>query len=126
VIRWRHRSSARQAARCGARGVPKIPLVGDVAARRVGGTRVATEKIHGAPLVIAFDGRELRIGKRRAWLAADEPFFGWQLLRPRFAAAASAARDGAGLDHVPLLARGRCPLNPKGEAGAVTAIRAAL
>jgi Rnl2 family RNA ligase len=75
---------------------PKIPLVADPAGRRVGGPWLATEKIHGAQLVIAFDGRELRVGKRRAWLAAEEPFFGWQLLRPRFRAAAVCAFRGAG------------------------------
>jgi len=32
-------------------------------------------------LVVATDGQTVRIGKRKAWLADDEPFFGWQLLR---------------------------------------------
>ncbi len=42
---------------------------------------VATEKVHGANLVVATDGGRVRIGKRKAWLSDDEPFFGWQLLR---------------------------------------------
>ena len=42
---------------------------------------MATEKIHGAQLVIAYDGRDVCVGKRKAWLRDDEPFFGWQLLR---------------------------------------------
>ena len=47
----------------------------------LGGPWVATEKIHGAQLVVACDGERVRIGKRKAWLDDDEPFFGWQLLR---------------------------------------------
>jgi Rnl2 family RNA ligase len=43
---------------------------------------VASEKIHGAQLVIAADPSEIRVGKRKAWLEADEAFFGWQILRP--------------------------------------------
>ena len=49
-----------------------------------GGTWVALEKLHGAQLVVGVRGvREgvVRFGKRKAWLADDEPFFGWQLLR---------------------------------------------
>ncbi|MFO0593929.1 MAG: RNA ligase family protein [Myxococcaceae bacterium] len=45
------------------------------------GTWVATEKLHGAHLVLGFDGARVSFGKRKAWLTADEPFFGWQLLR---------------------------------------------
>jgi len=43
---------------------------------------VASEKIHGAQLVVGVDVTECRVGKRKAWLEADEPFFGWQMLRP--------------------------------------------
>jgi len=43
---------------------------------------VASEKIHGAQLVIAADPSEIRVGKRKAWLESDEAFFGWQILRP--------------------------------------------
>jgi Rnl2 family RNA ligase len=46
---------------------------------------VATEKVHGANLVVATDGRDVRVGKRKAWLRDDEAFFGWQLLRPTLA-----------------------------------------
>ena len=45
------------------------------------GPWVATEKVHGAQLVVAYDGRDVYVGKRKAWLRADEPFFGWQLMR---------------------------------------------
>ena len=47
-----------------------------------GGLWVALEKIHGAQLVVAVDGQGVRFGKRKSWLAEDENFFGWQLLRP--------------------------------------------
>jgi Rnl2 family RNA ligase len=68
---------------------PKIPTVSAGAA--AGGAWIATEKIHGAQLVLGFDGREVSIGKRKAWLADDEPFFGWQLLRDRLHRTAEAA-----------------------------------
>lgn len=60
------------------RPYPKVPLRSDAVA---GGPWVATEKLHGAHLVVACDGAEVLFGKRKAWLAPDEPFFGWQLLR---------------------------------------------
>ncbi|MBB5132906.1 Rnl2 family RNA ligase [Thermocatellispora tengchongensis] len=69
---------------------PKIP----VASRAVvafNGEWIATEKIHGAQLVIAFDGREFHIGKRKAWLGGEEAFFGWQLLRGQLEQAARTA-----------------------------------
>jgi len=44
------------------------------------GVWVATEKLHGAQLVVATDGKHVRIGKRKAWLEVADPFFGWQLL----------------------------------------------
>jgi Rnl2 family RNA ligase len=68
---------------------PKIPAVSAGAA--AGGPWTATEKIHGAQLVIGYEGEALHVGKRRAWLADGEAFFGWQLLRPRFALLAEAA-----------------------------------
>jgi Rnl2 family RNA ligase len=73
---------------------PKIPAV--LAGDSVGGTWIATEKVHGAQLVVAYDGRDLRVGKRRSWLRGGEPFFGWQLLRGRLerAAAGALARGG--------------------------------
>ncbi|MFT3707097.1 MAG: RNA ligase family protein [Archangium sp.] len=60
------------------RAYPRIP---QKLAADTGGPWVATEKLHGANLVVAFDGARVRIGKRKAWLADDEAFFGWQLLR---------------------------------------------
>jgi hypothetical protein len=42
---------------------------------------VATEKLHGANLVVATDGTTVRFGKRRACLEDGEPFSGWQPLR---------------------------------------------
>jgi len=68
---------------------PKIPTVS--AGAGAGGPWTATEKVHGAQLVIGYEGRVLHVGKRRAWLADGEAFFGWQLLRPRFALLAEAA-----------------------------------
>lgn len=55
------------------------PKVGSKAAS-VGGPWVATEKVHGANFVVGVEGDRVHFGKRKAWLAADEPFFGWQLL----------------------------------------------
>lgn len=55
-----------------------------------GGTWVATEKIHGAQLVVATDGTTVCFGKRKAWLADTDPFFGWQLLRSELEAAVRA------------------------------------
>ena len=51
---------------------------------------MAMEKLHGAQLVVGCDGRQVRIGKRKAWLENDEPFFGWQLLRSRLQESALA------------------------------------
>jgi len=62
------------------------PLVGDL-----GGPWVATEKVHGAQLVVAVAGGSVRFGKRKAWLADDDPFFGWQLVRAELAEVARAA-----------------------------------
>jgi Rnl2 family RNA ligase len=76
---------------------PKIPTAKQLGSGRSGGgTWVATEKVHGAQLVIASDGGATRVGKRRAWLSGDEPFFGWQLLRGAFEQAVRVAlADGA-------------------------------
>lgn len=60
---------------------------------------VATEKIHGANLVVATDGRAVRIGKRKSWLTDDEPFFGWQLLRASLADRALALWRALGAKH---------------------------
>ncbi|WP_329520223.1 RNA ligase family protein [Spirillospora sp. NBC_01491] len=66
-----------------------------------GGTYRALEKIHGAQLVLGLpaggDRRGgLRVGKRKAWLGDDEPFFGWQLLRVELAEAAHEMRRQVG------------------------------
>lgn len=62
------------------RAFPKIPTtLAD--GPGFGGRWVATEKIHGAQLLVACDGEQVAFGKRKAWLAAAEPFFGWQMLR---------------------------------------------
>lgn len=62
------------------RAYPKIALTLDAAG--VGDAHwVATEKIHGAQFVIGVTTEEVAFGKRKAWLADDEPFFGWQALR---------------------------------------------
>lgn len=76
---------------------PKIPTAEQLGATAVGGPWVATEKVHGAQLVIAYDGRRVRVGKRKAWLGSDEPFFGWQLLRGRLVQAAQLALAGGGV-----------------------------
>ncbi len=62
------------------RAFPKIPTHRAAPPRAVGGPWVATEKLHGAQLVVAVRAQELRVGKRKAWLDREEPFFGWQLL----------------------------------------------
>lgn len=76
---------------------PKIPTA--LADTAGGGRWIATEKIHGAQLVIAYDGEAVLFGKRKAWLSGDEPFFGWQMLRNQLEIAiatvhASLARGG--------------------------------
>jgi Rnl2 family RNA ligase len=70
------------------------PKIGTVSTGDAGGPWIATEKVHGAQLVVATDGRTTRVGKRKAWLRDDEPFFGWQLLREQLTAAAHAALSG--------------------------------
>jgi Rnl2 family RNA ligase len=76
---------------------PKIPTAKQLGSGRSGGgIWVATEKVHGAQLVIASDGGATRVGKRKAWLGGDAAFFGWQLLRAGFERAARVAlADGA-------------------------------
>lgn len=58
----------------------KIPKNQSEDTRSAGGTWVALEKLHGAHFVVAVQDREVRFGKRKEWLAADTPFFGWQLI----------------------------------------------
>jgi Rnl2 family RNA ligase len=75
---------------------PKIPTHRAAPPRSMGGPWVALEKLHGGQLVVASDGEAVHVGKRKAWLAADEPFFGWQLLAGELAAGVRAiAREAA-------------------------------
>lgn len=77
------------------RGFPKIAGAGESpGASPPGGVWVALEKIHGAQMVLAIAGEELQFGKRKAWLAHDDPFFGWQLLRAALTDAVTAAKRG--------------------------------
>lgn len=73
----------------------KIPKTHADDTRTAGGMWVALEKLHGAHFVIAVERGEVRFGKRKEWLDADTPFFGWQLLaddlRTRVLAMANAA-----------------------------------
>lgn len=57
---------------------------------------VALEKIHGAQLVVGLGARgDVHVGKRKAWLRPDEPFFGWQALRAELHEAARVMRSAA-------------------------------
>jgi Rnl2 family RNA ligase len=83
---------------------PKIPSHRAAPPRAVGGPWVALEKLHGAQLVVGVDaggtggtgGATVHVGKRKAWLAPDEPFFGWQLLAAELTAAARAIARATG------------------------------
>lgn len=75
------------------RSFPKIPSHRAAPPRAMGGPWVALEKMHGAQLVVGVSGgREgrVQVGKRKAWLAEEEPFFGWQLLAGELSAGARA------------------------------------
>ncbi len=72
------------------RAFPKIPTKLADSLGGGGARWIATEKIHGAQLVLGCDGEVVAFGKRKAWLAADEPFFGWQMLRNELELAALA------------------------------------
>ncbi len=75
---------------------PKIPTHRAAPPRAMGGPWVALEKLHGGQLVVACDGDAVHVGKRKAWLAAGEPFFGWQLIAGELAAGVRAiARQAA-------------------------------
>ncbi|HEY5935064.1 MAG TPA: RNA ligase family protein, partial [Kofleriaceae bacterium] len=71
------------------------PKIGGTA-ESTGGTWVATEKIHGANFVVGVTGDELWFGKRKAWLAPDDAFFGWQLLARELADPVRALARSAG------------------------------
>ena len=60
---------------------PKISTTSPAGSAADKGTWIAQEKIHGAQLVVGVSASETRIGKRKAWLAESDGFFGWQLLR---------------------------------------------
>lgn len=76
------------------RAYPKIATVDPSAF--TSGRWVATEKIHGANMVVATDGTSVRFGKRKAWLDERESFFGWQLLRASLTAAVVQAHRSLG------------------------------
>jgi Rnl2 family RNA ligase len=82
------------------RPYPKIPRDRDGSLEAPAGLWVATEKIHGGHLVVATDGGACAIGKRKQWLAPDEPFFGWQLLRSDLTAAARGVFEALGAEGV--------------------------
>lgn len=76
------------------RPYPKIPVPGLTRAEALpAGAWVATEKVHGAHVQVACDGSRVFVGKRKAWLAPEEPFFGVQLLRPALEEAARVVAD---------------------------------
>lgn len=76
---------------------PKIVTRVDAAA--AGGPWIAQEKIHGAQVVIVVDASGAgQIGKRKDWLADDEPFFGVQLLRPALLRQAHELRARLGVE----------------------------
>lgn len=76
---------------------PSFPRIGTHSESVSRGPWLATEKVHGAQLVLEA-GRAVRFGKRKAWLADAEPFFGWQLLRASLTEAASSLRAAVGED----------------------------
>ncbi len=82
------------------RAYPKIPTTLASTGLGPSTTWVATEKVHGAQLVVATDGDLVRFGKRKAWLGDDEPFFAWQLLRRDLEAAARALYKARGASTV--------------------------
>ncbi|MBL8937362.1 MAG: RNA ligase [Archangium sp.] len=81
-------------------GFPSFPRIGtQQGGSSTRGPLLATEKVHGAQLVIEA-GRAVRFGKRKAWLADAEPFFGWQLLRAALTESASMIRSSLGEDAI--------------------------
>lgn len=80
-------------------GFPSFPRIGTRPGGTVVGASIASEKVHGAQLVIEA-GRAVRFGKRKAWLADDEPFFGWQLLRASLTESALTIRAALGEDAI--------------------------
>lgn len=85
------------------RWFPKLPEAAP--ADSPAGPWCAFEKVHGAQLVLGRSAEgTVHVGKRKAWLAEDEPFFGWQTLRQRLTGAvhelASRLEQAAGRDLV--------------------------
>ena len=81
----------------------KMPAAGEPRVQSSpGGVWVALEKIHGAQLVVGVHGGAVFFGKRKEWLAEEDPFFGWQLLRAQLSegARAIAAKVGGAGDSV--------------------------
>jgi Rnl2 family RNA ligase len=78
------------------RTFPKIPAQSDPTARSPGGPWVALEKLHGAQLVVGVAEGQARFGKRKEWLEPEAPFFGWQLLADRLAAAVTGMARALG------------------------------
>ena len=76
---------------------PKISATAYSPDAAQGGTWVALEKIHGAQLVIAVSSREVKFGKRKAWLEDSDPFFGWQLIRHKLTDAARTVHQAVGI-----------------------------
>lgn len=87
------------------RAYPKVPTRFDLSRPSPAGVWVATEKVHGAQVVVGCDGRETRIGKRKAWLEDGEPFFGWQLIRAQITAAARGVHAELGPPDSPRVVR---------------------
>lgn len=65
-----------------------------------GGPWVATEKVHGANFVVGVAGDDVRFGKRKAWLARDAAFFGWQLIAAELEERVRAVARAVGAVHV--------------------------
>lgn len=80
-------------------GFPSFPRIGTQPGETPRGLLVATEKVHGAQLVVDA-GSAVRFGKRKAWLSDDEPFFGWQLVRAAITEGALAIRAALGEDAI--------------------------
>jgi len=68
----------------------------------MGGPWVATEKLHGANVVIGVERDAVAFGKRKEWLAPDAAFFGWQLIAPELAERAREVARAIGAPQVVL------------------------
>ncbi|MCP3099272.1 RNA ligase [Myxococcus sp. K15C18031901] len=78
----------------------KMPGAGDLKSQpSPGGPWIALEKLHGAQLVIAVRAGQVWFGKRKTWLAEEESFFGWQLLRAHLRSAAQRMAQALKPEH---------------------------